>query len=484
MSIGYFPVIYEDELLYSVFARYYMHTGHITYRCVADELFGNSNVIPSIEFINALKQEVLKLLLKNMTMQELIKNHTMFPYYARFLPKTKKNRALEALINMRGDYNNLLSIPKSKNGTERYLRYCPICSENDKEKYGETYWHRSHQIAELNVCYRNRCSLVKSNVLISGKVSRGLISAEKELKIDNNITLIENDLEIKLAEYVTDVFKSDINIDEYIQVGKFFQYKLEGTKYLSIRGKQRNIDLLYNEFIKYYEEFSENGIKELWQLQKIFTNYRFNTFEICQLAMFLKVPVSELVNMKLPEKSQEQLFDEQVKKMRDDGIGCNKIAKELGVSSRTIRLAGKGVTREKRVYSSKKINTIDWEKLDNETLPKVKKIISDTYGTNINRPNKVTEYAICKKLNFPNKRFDYLPLCRKEIQKYKESNEEYWARKVIWAINTIKNKGEVLNFRKIRNLTNMRKEYLIACMPQLEKIGDKDIIKVVKQILL
>jgi hypothetical protein len=42
--------------------------------------------------------------------------------------------------------------------------------------------------------------------------------------------------------------------------------------------------------------------------------------------MFLKVPVSELVNMKLPEKSQEQLFDEQVKKMRDDGIGCNKMA--------------------------------------------------------------------------------------------------------------------------------------------------------------
>ncbi len=484
MSIGYFPSIYKDELLYSVFARYYQHTGHITYGYVAEELFGDSKVISSIEFINSLKTEVLKVLLKNMTMQELIKNHTMFPYYARFLPKTKKNRALEALINMRGDYNNLLSIPKSKNGTERYLRYCPICSENDKEKYGETYWHRSHQIAELNVCYRHRCSLVKSNVLISGKASRGLISAEKELKIDNNITLIENDLEIKLAEYVTDVFKSDINIDEDIQVGKFFQYKLEGTKYLSIRGKQRNIDLLYNDFIKYYEEFSENGIKELWQLQKIFTNYRFNTFEICQLAMFLKVPVSELVNMKLPEKSQEQLFDEQVKKMRDDGIGCNKIAKELGVSSRTIRLAGKGVTREKRVYSSNKVNAMDWDKLDKETLPEVKKIISEIYGTGVNRPHKVTEYAVCKKMNLPDKRFDYLPLCRKEIKKYRESNEQYWAREVIWAINTVKRKGEVLNFSHIRNLTNMRKEYLIACMPELEKIADENFIKIVKQILL
>lgn len=483
MSIGYFPVIYEDELLYSVFARYYMHTGHITYRCVAEELFGNSNVIPSIEFINALKPEVLKLLLKNMTMQELIKKHTMFPYYARFLPIARKSRAFEALINMRGDYNNLLFFSKSLNRVERYLRYCPICSRDDRERYGETYWHRSHQIAELNVCYKHKCRLVESNVLISGKVSRALVSAEEEVNIDN-IELIENDLEIRLTEYVIAVFESDVNINENIQLGDFFHYKLEGTKYLSIRGKQRNINLLYNDFIKYYEKISNNGIEELWQLQKILTNYRFNLYEICQLAMFLKVPVSELTNMKLPKKSQQQLFDEKVKKMRGDGMGYNKIAKKLGVSSRTIRLVGKGVTREKRVYSSKKISTIDWKKLDNETLPKVKKIISDTYGTNINRPNKVTEYAICKKLNFPNKRFDYLPLCRKEIQKYKESNEEYWAREVIWAINTIKNKGEVLNFRKIRNLTNMRKEYLIACMPQLEKIGDKDIIKVVKQILL
>lgn len=484
MSIGYFPSIYKDELLYSVFARYYQHTGHITYGCVAEELFGDSKVIPSFEFINSLKPEVLQLLLKDISMQELIKNHTMFSYYARFLPVPRKKRAFEALINMRGDYNNLLSISKSKNGAERYLRYCPICSENNKKQYGETYWHRSHQIAELNICYKHKCSLVESNVLISGKASRALVSAEKEVKMDNNIILVEDDLEIRLAEYVTKVFKADMNIDEDVEVGKFFKYKLEDTKYLSVRGKQKNISLLYNDFIKYYEKFSGDGIKELWQLQKIFTNYRFNPFEICQLAMFLKVPVSDIVNMKLPERSQEQLFDEKVKQMCDDGIGCNKIAKELGVSSRTIRLVGKGVTREKRVYPSKKLNTIDWGKLDKETLPKVKKILPQIYGTGINRPHKVTEYAVCKKMNFPDKRFDYLPLCRKEIQKYKESNEHYWAREVIWAINTIKNKGEVLNFRHIRNLTNMRKEYLIACTLELEKIADKNIINLVKQILL
>ena len=39
MAIAYFPDIYEDELLYSLFARFYAHTGQMVYRDVAGMLF-------------------------------------------------------------------------------------------------------------------------------------------------------------------------------------------------------------------------------------------------------------------------------------------------------------------------------------------------------------------------------------------------------------------------------------------------------------
>ena len=44
--------------------------------------------------------------------------------------------------------------------------------------------------------------------------------------------------------------------------------------------------------------------------KKYFTNDRFNLFEICLMAMFLDISANELVDMRLPEKSQKQLFDE------------------------------------------------------------------------------------------------------------------------------------------------------------------------------
>ena len=101
---------------------------------------------------------------------------------------------------------------------------------------------------------------------------------------------------------------------------------MAGTKYLSVRGEQRNIKTFTVDFTEYYKELSEQGLTELWQIQKVLTNYRTNTFEVCQVAMFLNIKAEELISMRLPEKSQEQLFDEKVKLMHSQGIGCNKIA--------------------------------------------------------------------------------------------------------------------------------------------------------------
>lgn len=83
--ITYFPKIYEDELLYSVFARYGMQSGSLTYRSMAEELLTEPRASLSIEFINQLQPEVIKLLCRNLSFEEIILKHTMASYYARFL---------------------------------------------------------------------------------------------------------------------------------------------------------------------------------------------------------------------------------------------------------------------------------------------------------------------------------------------------------------------------------------------------------------
>ena len=83
--ITFFPDFYSDELVYSLLSRYYAKTGYTAYIFAAEDLYINRAVKPDIEFLNPLREEVLDILEKNTSMESIIKNHTMFPYYGRFI---------------------------------------------------------------------------------------------------------------------------------------------------------------------------------------------------------------------------------------------------------------------------------------------------------------------------------------------------------------------------------------------------------------
>lgn len=207
----YLPEIYPDELVYSWLARYYIQTGYVRYAFVAEELFQSKTVRPDIEFVNQYTASMLQSITEKMPMSEIIENHTMFPYYGRFLQKERRNRAYTAMIQTKGNYHNLLPMPKRKGNTDRYLRYCPVCAENDRKQYGEAYWHRIHQLQGVKICSQHRCYLVDSQVQISGKASPTLIAAETIIPEKyENLLLCQNDIEYQLANYVIVFFNQNL----------------------------------------------------------------------------------------------------------------------------------------------------------------------------------------------------------------------------------------------------------------------------------
>lgn len=117
---------------------------------------------------------------------------------------------------------------------------------------------------------------------------------------------------------------------------------MERTKYLSTRGNKRFVALLSEDFNHYYKDLPKNTLSETWQMEKIFSNYRCHTYDVCLLAMFLNVPVAELVDMSLPEKSQAQQFDEQIKLLHDQGLNYRQISERLGASYDFCKLIGGG----------------------------------------------------------------------------------------------------------------------------------------------
>ena len=448
-----------------------MRSGYINYTFFAENIYVKKGTVPDIEFFNLLTKESLNVITKNYSLDYLIKNHTMFNYYARFIGYEKRKKAYKAMVKMEGGYYNLLSIPVSK--VKRYLRYCPECAKEDRLKYGETYWHRLHQMMGVNVCTKHKCYLVDSEVVISSNASPMLKSAEQEIQVSSEIKLCLNETEDQLSKYIGKVFESKLFLNNKICAGEFLNSKLSNTKYKSVRGKQRNIASLCEDFNKYYSELKDNNFKESWQIGKVLSNYRTNTYEICLLAQFLNISASELTNMKLPEKTQEELFDEEVKRLRDKGLKYPEIAKFMNASYNVVKPIGENLYGKYRVQE-KCVNKggtkkKDWNKIDNEMLPKVKDTIKELFGDGIIRPKRITKSSGAGILGVHDKIFNNLPKCREEIEKYRESIEEYWAREVEWAVQKIQREGQTLTLTRVLEYINLRKKNFEACVPYLKE---------------
>lgn len=477
--IALFPSIYPDELLYSQLARFYARSGYPGYVFVAEDLFQNKTVRPDIEFLNAYTPEALRLITHDKPIEEIVLKHTMFPYYARFIGHERRLKAFQSLVTMDTAYHNLLPLPKSKEKVIRRLRYCPICAENDRQIHGETYWHRLHQMHGIRICPIHHCFLIDTDIRMDSRVSPAFVTAEEVIANHNPITISDDPIECALAEYVAEVFQSDFDFESTVEVGQFLHSRMEGTKYLSRRGQQRNIALLHRDYIAHYGSLAD-GFKELWQLQKLLCGSHHSMTEVCMTAMFLGVPADDLAHMELPAISQYDQFDATVKKMHEDGLNYQQIARELGAAYDTVKSIGLGLYGTYHygspVQKERKSKRYDWAAIDNDLLPRVQNIIHAMNADKTVRPIKITIGTVERLLNLPKNGLRNCPKCRSEIQRYYETQEQFWAREIAWAVKTILDGGQKLSRTRVKNMTEIRDSKIPACLPYLGYYADDALV--------
>lgn len=425
--ITQFPMIYPDELLYSQLARYHARSGNLAYIFTAEQLFQVKTVRPDVEFLNAYTPEALSILTSTMSLEDIIIKHTMFPYYGRFIKAERKMEAFDSLVTMRTDYRRLLPIPKNK--TVRYLRYCPICVQNDRERFGETYWHRVHQMVGVDICPSHHCRLIESSIQTNSTISPNLVTAEDEVT-DEEIIFPGKELECRLAEYIAEVFTADIDIESDVSVGKFLHSRLVGTKYLSNRGRKRYIELLYSDFMDFYKDFPSPRFNQDWQIEKMFSGARTSIVEICMIAMFLGIPAVDLSAIRLPEYVPS----------------C----------------------KPKESHTNGGAKKYDWNAKDINTLPKVIDAIASVQQHEDRRPVKISVGMVERMLGMSKNGLRNYPLCRAEIMKHTESQEQYWARELIWAAKTMLESIGVVHMTGLMKLTNLRVRNIVASLPYLD----------------
>lgn len=166
MALGFFPSPYPDELLYSLCARYGARVRYSNVKSVTKELFGPRSDTATIDLPSNLSYFATALPAgTSLTLERLINGHTLLPFFSAFIPPERVLLLKADMQSSRGPASYMRSgIMGSRISTPEYLRFCPVCVQEDERQFGEAYWHRIHQLSGIEICPTHRVFLEKSSV--------------------------------------------------------------------------------------------------------------------------------------------------------------------------------------------------------------------------------------------------------------------------------------------------------------------------------
>jgi len=174
--LGHFPLPYPDELFYSICARFSDRMRYPKMRYAITEILG-VGARPGVDlpgridsFISALPPG------HHYTADLVIDNHTLLPFLAPFLTKERVQRLREEMRRSGGGSGGVRAgLSAGRGPLPVHIRFCPDCAQQDRNRYGERYWHRVHQLPGVVVCPDHGVFLENSDVLSSNSSTKGLV---------------------------------------------------------------------------------------------------------------------------------------------------------------------------------------------------------------------------------------------------------------------------------------------------------------------
>lgn len=339
--LSFFPTPYPDELWYSVLSRYFAYSGYFA-KCrnnsVNRDLLGN-RMRRYVPFYGTNLNNFLTQLPNNfITADEIILQHTLYPYYARFFDASRKENALQTMLGEGKQHSSLMLLmgnEQTKTKHDKYLRYCPFCSQEDMEQYGETYWHRIHQIDDLRICPKHNVFLNNSHFLT--------ISSKKLCppiyEIEEADTTSVSPEELNFAKLSMDVLNAPIDSFTHC-VRDVFGYALLRKGYVKPNGRKTALTRLYNDFCEFKEKTDTGkgalgGIDSVMDISNILCGKRAMGATLF-LASFLDMNVHDIVFH--PSESLRQRWDREFVDLLLAGETENDIALKFGMSKKDIRV--------------------------------------------------------------------------------------------------------------------------------------------------
>lgn len=184
----FFPTPYPDECLYSIFCRYFVRSGSTSKKKTVFELFGEAQSITSFVYLPRRLELVDEWVGPDslITREWLANNNSCYGYFSIAFTEMMLREMEEKIVT--GGSNRSLErqmIQKCrKSHWPEYLRYCPECTKEDIESFGETYWHRLPQLPGVEYCPKHGKAIQNSSVHLKETTMRFLPASHTLLKLE------------------------------------------------------------------------------------------------------------------------------------------------------------------------------------------------------------------------------------------------------------------------------------------------------------
>ena len=121
----------------------------------------------------------------------------------------------------------------------------------------------------------------------------------------------------------------------------------------------------------------------------------------------------------------------------------------------------------------------EWAELDEKYLPRVKELVDKIYNAE-GKPQKVSVTRVEREIGAPPKQFQKLPKCTRYVMDHMETQNEYRARRVTWAVKLFLQGERYISHNKLNHFLTLRRNDLQACLPF---IRDEEVKNVVNRLL-
>ena len=498
--LSYFPEMYPDEILYSAIARYHKYSGNPHICHTINDLFRNKSDSSSVILPAHLKYFSEQEEFFGVSFEDLLYQRTLFPFYALFQSDQFIQNVIRWTKEESGETEfDKYGIWRKSAKTPAHLRYCPVCLKEDSNKYGETYWHRQHQIFGVSVCSTHKTVLLDSNIPYASYDSKAYFCPPELVVSPAKPPEQLDDAEIEIAvqiaieiQWLLDNFFTAHNL--WIKNGEsfrdiylfFLRKKGLTTPGGSVRTSQFKIDFakFYGKYLSLWDLDFSLSKKTCWPIKMLRSETRhLNFLRHVTMMKYLGGSVGQFLDMihlyeeehfskenvcknsNIPEKDKREKY------RRIWRITCEEFPDDCRNDIRLLIPAvytwlirhdnewfhkNSPVVRD-RARRQVRIEKIDWTERDEALLVKLKYIVETELQT-LKRPTRITKTRLAyssESMHIFRKRIDYLPKSKEYLAQTIETRDAYRKRKLAWGANYLIDNNEPIVMWKLMKVAGI-----------------------------